>query len=142
MALIQKKANLSPIKATPEFFSDFLTNLNVTNVKKDLTRAVNEEAVKTSIRNLLLTNRGDRFFRNTIGSDLRSMLFELSSPANEQMIADLIRTTIDNYEPRASIVDVRVESDDDNNMVIATIVFNIINKEEPIVLDLILNRIR
>ena len=142
MAVVQRKDYFTPQRVQQEYFSDFLSDFGVDIVKKDLSRAINEDAVKQSIRNLLLTNRGDRFFNNTVGSDLRGLLFENASPALEQVVGEYIRKTIENYEPRAEIVDIRVSTELDDNLIIAAIVFRIINKQEPIVLDLILNRIR
>ena len=142
MAIVERKDLFTPLKQQPEYFSDFFTDLDIHPIKKDLVRHTNEEAVKTSIRNLLSTNRGDRLFNVTFGSDIRSMLFENFSPATEKVIEQHIRNTIDNYEPRARVDDVRVVSDDLNYTLTATIVFSIINKQEPITLELILNRIR
>ena len=142
MALVQKKTSVTPLRSQLEYFSDFLTDFDILETKQDLARITNEEAVKTSIRNLLLTNRGDRLFNNTIGSDLQALLFENASPALEQVVADYVRRTIENYEPRAGIVDIVVNTELDQNLVGVSIVFRIINKQEPIVLDVILNRIR
>lgn len=142
MAVVQRKDYLTPRRVQQEYFSDFLSGFGVDMVKKDLTRVVNEDAVKQSIRNLLLTNRGDRFFNNTVGSDLRGLLFENASPALEQVVSEYIRKTIENYEPRAEIIDIRVSTEVDDNLIVVAVVFRIINKQEPIVLDLILNRIR
>jgi len=142
MAIVERKDLFTPLKQQPEYFSDFFTDLDIHPIKKDLVRYTNEEAVKTCIRNLLSTNRGDRLFNVTLGSDIRSMLFENFSPATEKVIEQHIRNTIDNYEPRARVEDVRVVSDDLNYTLTATIVFSIINKQEPITLELILNRIR
>jgi len=142
MAVVQRKDYLTPRRVQQEYFSDFLSGFGVDIVKKDLTRVVNEDAVKQSIRNLLLTNRGDRFFNNTVGSDLRGLLFENASPALEQVVSEYIRKTIENYEPRAEIIDIRVSTEADDNLIVVAVVFRIINKQEPIVLDLILNRIR
>lgn len=142
MALVQKKTSVTPLRSQLEYFSDFLTDFDILETKQDLARITNEEAVKTSIRNLLLTNRGDRLFNNTIGSDLQALLFENASPALEQVVADYVRRTIENYEPRAGIIDIVVNTELDQNLVGVSIVFRIINKQEPIVLDVILNRIR
>jgi phage baseplate assembly protein W len=142
MAVVQRKDYFTPRRVQQEYFSDFLSGFGVDIVKKDLTRVVNEDAVKQSIRNLLLTNRGDRFFNNTVGSDLRGLLFENASPALEQVVSEYIRKTIENYEPRAEIIDIRVSTEADDNLIVVAVVFRIINKQEPIVLDLILNRIR
>jgi phage baseplate assembly protein W len=142
MALVVQKSNSTPLKSQADIFSDFFTDLDVHPVKKDLVRHTNEEAVKRSIKNLLLTNRGERFFNSEVGSDIRALLFEPMSPATEQILEDFIRVTIDNHEPRAAIEQVQIESDPDTQTVFATISFTVINKQEPIVLELILNRIR
>lgn len=142
MAIVQKRTTNTPRSIQPAFFSDFLTNLDVATVQKDIIRNVNEEAVKTSIRNLLLTNRGDRLFNNTLGSDIRSLLFENPDPAVDRILTDYITKTIENYEPRAGIISVSVNTEFDAQYVAVTIVFNIINKQEPVTLDLVLNRIR
>ena len=142
MAIVQRKDPLSPLKEQPEYFSDFFSDLDIHPVKKDIVRLTNDDAVKASIRNLLSTNRGDRLFNPTLGSDIRSMLFENFSPSTERIIEQLIHNTIDNYEPRAEIQSIRVISDEDGGYMTATIIFGIINKQEPITLELILNRIR
>lgn len=142
MTVLNRRDYFTSLKVHPEIFSDFLTDFDIHPVKKDVVRNTNEEAVKRSIKNLLLTNRGDRLFNPTLGSNIRSLLFELDTPATEQILQDYITTTIENYEPRALVSEVRVLSDDDNHTISATIVFSIINKQEPVILELILNRIR
>lgn len=142
MALVKRITQDALLPKQVELYADFLTDFEMHPVKKDVVRYINENAVKQSIKNLIMTNRGDRIFNNTLGCDVRSMLFEQMSSSNEQVIADLIRSTIENYEPRARIMDVFVSSDYDENSVNVTIVFSIINKQEPITLELILNRIR
>ena len=59
-----------------EYFSDFLNNMDVHPVNKSLGRVINEEAVKQSLKNLILTNSGERLFQPTIGSDVYKSLFE------------------------------------------------------------------
>ncbi len=142
MAAVQRKDQYTSLKQQPEIFSDFLTNFDKHPVKKDLVRNINEDAIKRSIKNLLQTNRGDRLFNNTLGSDIRSMLFEPLSPTTERVLEDYVRTTINNYEPRADVLDVTVLSDEDEQSVYITVQFSVINKQEPVTLELILNRIR
>lgn len=142
MAVVNKARLRTENTLKEELFSDFFDDLDIHPIKKDLIRYTNEEAVKASIRNLLLTNRGDRLFNPTLGSDIRSMLFENFSVATESVMADLVKTTIENYEPRANILDVKVTSVIDENLLLVTITFSVINKLEPITFELILNRIR
>ena len=142
MAIVAQRKTQTPRVIQPEFFSDFLSGFDIDPIKQDLYKVTNEEAVKSSIRNLLLTNAGDRLYDSKLGSNIRSILFENFSPAMDSVLEDLIRTTIENYEPRAKIEQVFVNSEVDDHYVVATIVFSIINKEEPITLELFLNRIR
>lgn len=142
MAIVQRKDTTTSITFQREYFSDFLDNFDVHPTKNDLLRYTNENAVKTSIRNLLMTNRGDRLYKYNLGSDIRSLLFENASPGLESVCVDLIKNTISNHEPRAKVLDVFVNTDVDGHSMVATIVFSIINKQEPITLELILNRIR
>lgn len=143
MVAVTKKDLQTPLTKQSEYFSDFYNNLSSHPVKKDLLRAVNENAVKQSIKNLLLTNRGEHVFNGQdIGSDIRRQLFENQGPATETILADLIRNTIANHEPRCNIINVRVLSDETSKAVTATIIFSLINKQEPITLELILDRVR
>jgi phage baseplate assembly protein W len=142
MAIVVRKTKTTPQTAKPLVYSDFYSNFDLEVVKKDLLSYKNEDSVKRSIRNILLTDRGERFFNPTFGSDIRKMLFENFSPSTEQVVADLIKTAIGNHEPRANVIDVNVSGNPDQNSMYINIVFSVINKAEPVTLELILNRIR
>jgi phage baseplate assembly protein W len=142
MAIVIRKTKTTPQTAKPIAYSDFYSNFDLENVKKDLLSYKNEDSVKRSIRNILLTDKGERFFNPTFGSDIRKMLFENFSASTEQVVADLIKTAIGNHEPRANVLDVNVSGNPDQNSMYINIVFSVINKAEPVTLELILNRIR
>jgi len=122
-------------------FSDFNTSFAVHPVKKDLSLKSDENAVKQAVRNLILTNRGERLMQPDIGSKIRSMLFENFTPQTAQLIKQLITETIDNHEPRATILDVTVSPDEDNNTMMVGVKFAIINIDEPQRLNLQIERI-
>ena len=67
---------LTPRTRSQEFFSDFTRNLEQIPGRKDTSRVINENAVKESIRNLILTDRGERLMQPNIGCDIRGSLFE------------------------------------------------------------------
>ena len=142
MAIVVRKPKTTPQTTKPLVYSDFYSNFDLELVKKDLLSYKNEDSVKRSIRNILLTDKGERFFNPTFGSDIRKMLFENFSPSTEQVVADLIKTAIGNHEPRANVIDVNVSGNPDQNSMYINIVFSVINKAEPVTLELILNRIR
>jgi phage baseplate assembly protein W len=127
---------------TTVFYSDIPTNFDVHPIKGDLVLLTNEQSVKRSIRNLLLTNPGERFFNPNLGAGIRNTLFENISRDTEYIIKEKISETIRNYEPRASLYSVNVKALPDENAYYATIVFYLTNNTVPITLDLILRRVR
>ena len=123
-------------------YQDFKKNLEKSPVSNDLTVFKDEDAVKESIKNLILTNRGERLMQPNLGGDIQAMLFENITPAVITLIEDRIRDTIEISEPRAELVDVIVSSNIDDNQVNVRIVFYIKNVEQPIELDVFLERTR
>ena len=77
-----------------------------------------------------------------IGGNLRAMLFENITPGTLTMIEDQVRTTLDIYEPRAEIIDVLVTSNIDDNVVKIQVHFYISNNQQPISVDVFLERTR
>jgi phage baseplate assembly protein W len=123
-------------------YSDFKKSLEVSPLSLDLTINKDEDAVKEAIVNLLLTDRGERLMQPTIGGNLRAMLFENITPGVLVMIEDQVRTTLDLYEPRAEIIDVLVTSNIDDNVVKIQVHFYISNNQQPISVDVFLERTR
>ena len=73
---------ISPVRKRPQgIYADFTKDLAVNPVTGDLARIIDEEAVKESLKNLLLTDRGERLFQPEVGSDIRATLFENNTPA-------------------------------------------------------------
>ena len=66
------------------------------------------EAVKRSVRNLINTNFYERPFHPEIGSNVRSVLFEPVSPPVANVLERHVKDVIDNFEPRAELLDVDV----------------------------------
>jgi len=123
-------------------YSDFLINLNPHPVIKDIVRYVDEMAVSRSIRNLILTDRGERLYQPRIGSDLRQMLFEPMGSSTSELISKYIQDTIREYEPRAIVMSVSVVPYYDQNQYVVTIAYMVINKAEPTTINLTLERVR
>ena len=72
-------------------------------VSSDVTKVTDVQAVKRSIRNLVLTKKGERLFHPEIGSDVASSLFETITPVGEVELENSIRDVIGIYEPRAQV---------------------------------------
>jgi phage baseplate assembly protein W len=109
---------------------------------KDISRKIGEEAVKRSIRNLILTNFYDRLFQPVIGSNVQKLLFENFTEVTAILISNAIKEVIANFEPRVEVLAVNVIPAPDDNAFTANIVFRVLNRTEPYVLDVFLERIR
>ena len=107
-----------------------------------LTKKVNRDAIRQSVKSLILTDYYERPFKPNIGCGIRYYLFELFSPAVKQQMESAIRETIANHEPRADIVEVLVEERQELNALVISVAFMIINDPTPVVLDVILERVR
>lgn len=142
MAAIKRVQTFTQAGRTSDIYSDLTTSFAIHPNKLDVLVHTNEEAVKRSILNILFTNRGERLFNPTFGSNMTALLFENISPQTESAIKSYIETAIENEEPRAQLIDVVVAALPDENAYSATVVFSIINNSDPIILDFLLNRIR
>lgn len=111
---------------------------------KDVVKKTGVDAIKRSIRNLVLTNFYDRPFQSHIGSNCHKLLFENINPLTRQFIKDAVEEVIRNFEPRARLVNdsVKVHVNTDQNGYDVTIEFIEISREEPATITLFLERIR
>ena len=123
-------------------YSDFYTNFDKHPINNTLLRKTNVDAVKQSIRNLLLTDKGERLFQPNLGGNIRAMLFENITPQTFVTMRDHIKDVLAAHEPRADVLDVVISDTSNSHEVQVQIVFAILNLQEPITLELILERIR
>lgn len=133
---------ITPLKKRRELYSDFHKDLTVNPISLDLALKKDEEAIKESLKNLILTDRGERLMQPNIGSDVRASLFENVTPVTLKILEERVRDVINNYEPRVSIIDIDVTSLYDDNRVQVTIYFYVKNREEPISVDVFIERVR
>jgi phage baseplate assembly protein W len=93
----------------------------------DISKITDVEAVKRSVRNLILTNFYEKPFHPEIGSGVRDMLFENMSPITSVVLAKKIEDVVENFEPRARLVGVRALPNLDRNEYEVTIEFFVVN---------------
>lgn len=133
---------ITPVRKKQSLFSDLHKDLTQNPISEDLALKRDEEAVKESLKNLILTNKGERLMQPLLGGNIRAMLFENNTPATIKFLQEQIKATIEEYEPRASLIDVTVQSSLDENTINVTIYFYINNIEQPITLTVFLERTR
>jgi len=100
------------------------------------------EAIKRSVKNLILTNFQERPFQPEIGSGVRGLLFELADPITIHDIETAISRTINNFEPRVNLLEVNVNDEVDNNSYSVSITFQVIATEQVGNATIILERLR
>jgi phage baseplate assembly protein W len=123
-------------------FSDLDLNFTAHPVTKDISRRYDETAIKTSLKNLILTRNFERPFHSEIGSPINALLFEPASPMLNITLQRAIVDVVNNFEPRVDLLDVNVLSSPDENSLYVTITFKIVNTQQPLTLDLTLERTR
>lgn len=123
-------------------YSDFYTNFNVHPQNKRLVKYTNENAVKRSVRNLILTEPGERLFQPDIGCKIRRLLFENMSNITALQLKNAIEETVRLHEKRARIISVEVIPNEDTHAYDVYIIFEVINSITPVALNITLYRAR
>lgn len=108
----------------------------------DIYKKRDAAAVKQSVKNILLTNHYEKPFLPFFGSDLRGMLFELADNDTDAVIQNNITQSIEQFEPRAEIIDLDVVVQPDRHDISVTVKFKVINTEEVVVFTTNLARLR
>ena len=118
------------IRARTKAYSDvdFLFKKHPTTNDVPIKRGV--EAVKQSVRNILLTGRGEKFFDPDFGGSLRDFLFENFDPVVEAEMEQRIINTLRNYEPRVRVLQLNVEDMSYRNALAVTLEIQILSPEE------------
>ena len=115
-----------PLERVSKGFKDISMSFKVNPINYDLIDIKNETAIARSIRNLVLTSRGERFFNENLGSGVSRLLFDNMDSITGSIIEDEIRTTINNYEPRVSLISVNATPNYDENEFEVTIRYQVI----------------
>jgi phage baseplate assembly protein W len=115
-----------PLERIIKGFLDISSSFQVNPLNFDLISIKNETAIARSVRNLVLTTPGEKFFNENLGSRISQSLFENIDEINASIIKDQIINTIENYEPRVELIEVFVSPDYDNYAFNVTIQYIIV----------------
>jgi phage baseplate assembly protein W len=121
------------------WFTDLDINMTLHPQTGDTLVKTDINAIKRSVKNLLLTGLYERPFKPSLGLNLRGMLFELSTQDNI-VLEDNIKALIGSFEPRARVTEVLTSHI--GNELNVTMMFTISNDPQPHELDLVLTRVR
>jgi phage baseplate assembly protein W len=124
------------------YYSDFLSDFSTNPHTNDLIKVTNEQSVINSIKKILRTNHFEIPYNPYFGANLYRYLFEPFTPFTESEIKNEIESAIENFEPRAQLIDTVVNGRPDDNAIDITLTISIINNPNPIVITTTLVRVR
>jgi len=128
------------ILSSSKRYIDFDLSFNRNPNTGDITRLFDIDAVKQSVKNLVLTNFYERPFQPLKGADLISILFENDNPVLRNNVKQRIRNILNVFEPRIILKTIDVDTKE-NSMAI-TIIFSVINTKEEVETTININRVR
>lgn len=120
-----------PVQRVSQEFKDISASFQINPLNNDLIAIKNTTAISRSIRNLILTKRGERPFEPNLGSGVYDLLFENIDKQTATIIRDEIILVIENYEPRVEIIEVLVKPNYDAASMDATIQYEIVGINVP-----------
>ena len=128
---------------TFQTFKDLSVTFKKHPVTDDLVTVKDKAAIIQSITGLLLTKKGERPFQPDLGCDIQTVLFEPLDYASAAMIKSEVLSTLNQYEPRISVVDIECNPDYNNNGYNVELTFKRIGRDDaPVAVDFFLERTR
>lgn len=133
---------ITELNKKDEVYSDFQSSFVMHPMKKNLATDINEDAVKSSLINIIKTNHYERKFRPLFGANLARYLFEPLTSITLDVVRQDVINAITEFEPRAEIIEVIASGGQDENTLNITIIFSILNRLEPLTVNVALSRVR
>ena len=121
-----------PLERVSPGFKDISMSFQVNPLNYDLIGLKNENAIARSVRNIVFTLPGEKFFDENFGSRISASLFENIDDITAGQIVDEITQSIENYEPRVNLLKVQAFPNFDNNQFDVFIIYEIIGTDVPV----------
>jgi len=112
-------------------FKDISLSFKRHPVTNDIISLKNEDAIKRSVQNIVLTLVGEKAFVPYFGTNINDSLFNLNTSVEAVGLKEQITTSINNFEPRVDNLNVTVTIDADSNDMYATIEYDIVGLPVP-----------
>ena len=120
-----------PLERVKQEFKDISMSFETNPLNDDLIALKNSSAIARSIRNIVFTQPGEKFFNPDFGSRITESLFENMDEVSALAIRDEIENSITRFEPRVNVIEVKVIPNFEANEMNATIVYEIVGIEVP-----------
>jgi len=129
-------------KRSSRIYKDLNMSFTKNPATKDVARLFDVQAIKRSVKNIILTNKYERPFNPDFGCNLRGFLFENITEPLLVIIKDRVAMAIEKYEPRVSVEDIVVQNSSDPNGINIQVSFLINGVEAPVTVSTFLQRVR
>ena len=120
-----------PLERVSQGFKDISMSFQANPLNDDLIGLKNENAIARSVKNIVFTIPGEKFFNESFGCQISDILFENINEISASAIEDQIRLSIENYEPRVELIEVTAQPNYDNNQFDAVVIYEIIGTDIP-----------
>jgi len=120
-----------PVERISKGFKDISMSFQANPLSRDLIALKNENAIARSVKNIVFTLPGEKFFNEEFGSRITASLFENINDVTASIIVDEITQSINEYEPRVELIEVEAFPNYDNNTFDVMIVYEIIGVDVP-----------
>jgi len=122
-------------------YKDFAYSFFANPMSGDVGKKTGASAVKSAIVSILKTNHNERMFQPEFGSNIRALLFEQMNPITEQRIKTEVENAVKNHEPRAEVLGITVDRQEEQNRYLVSILFSIASEAEPQKLETYCDRV-
>ena len=120
-----------PVQRVSQDYKDISASFQINPLNNDLITVKNTNAIARSVRNLILTRRGERPFAPNLGSGVYDLLFENIDKQTATVIREEIITVIENYEPRVDIIEVIVKPNYEEGAMDVSIQYEVVGINVP-----------
>ena len=141
MAIYDSKSSVSKERVN-RIYSDLDLDFTRNPVTSDIVKLNDVDSVKRSVKNLIQTNHYERPFHPEIGSDIRGLIFDNMTPLTALNLERKVIEVLTNFEPRAKIVNVIAQPQEDANRYHIQISFYVVGISTPVVVETYLTRLR
>ena len=112
-------------------YKDLAFSMFANPMNGDIGKSTGATAVKRAIVGILKTNFNERMFQPEFGSNIRALLFEPMNPITEQRMKTEIEEAVKRHEPRAQVIGINVEGQEEQNRYLVNTLFNVSSEAEP-----------
>lgn len=131
----------SLVTSRNKLFSDF-DLLFQKKPNGDIYKKTDAAAVKQSVKSILMTNLVEKPFNPDFGANLNSLLFQLDTEVDAELFQEVIVNSLETYEPRVKVLDVKVSVSSRYHSANVTVVFQVVNTKEVVTVDVSVTRVR